>query len=533
MSAVREQAAPDPVQATRATLSYLRRARAGHHAQQRSDAAYRVYLVALTLGVYVFPYAQVALNGGFGLPSSVRAETARLLATALLGAVAVAVVLLTRATRWTGPVRLGLPDLDWVMSAPVDRGLLLRRAARQALVTAVVVGGASALVLGGLAQAFVQHRLDGWLAVVVAIGAALALALVGLALAVQTAARPDRASRVVAAPAWLLLVLAAVALWAGWAVPGGYRVVAPAVLVVLAVGGAALLSLGAARVGRLSTARLTRSATTSQRMSSALSMADLRQVSVAGSEAVDARPLRWPVPRRAWQLAPWRVALVWRRRLAPSAVWLLAAVAAGVLAPQLSVGTGGQRALLALVEVGLVYLALGRAAEAVRLEADDPHRADHLPYRFADWVSRLGATVTGAVWAVVGVSAALSWSAGDGAAGRGAIFLLLVPAVAGAVTASACKGSVPIEMLIPVMTPMGSTGPFRVVFWYLRGPLLALLAAAPMVLWASVSPASLPPGGVVAGLVGISPGTAAAWCVLSAALLWTWARNRARKLLTG
>jgi Family of unknown function (DUF6297) len=538
VTATREDiAVPDTTGPTLALLRELRRGRAKRHAP---DVAYWIYVVLLL--VLIFGYGQIAAAyRALHRPPLPGPHTPQVLAAApgALTALALLVLLvLLRDALWRGPVTVSQATADWLLGTPVDRGRLLRPRFRRAAVITVIAGAAvgvvpaaaavslglgghdagSALRLTGAAMGSVallfafgtgaaalveQYRgVAVWLRRVTPAAAAAALVLAGLA-AWGAAGRPAAS------------VLDDIALWSGpwgWAaqpvvaLAGGHAPLWPLATAMLAVLALAALALGYRAASGVPGAVLRSRARTLGAMSAAAFNFDTRGIAVAYSRAAGPRRARFRLrpPRRRDLVLLWRDLLALARtpsRLAGAAG--LALLAVGVL---IAAGSAGHLSLLpAACALGLGYLAASWLCEGARLDAEDTRRSANLPFRFES-LSWWHAAVPCLVLLAVGVVpvAALSAASGDPR------FLLLlavtVPVLVAGALVNVFRPEVPPDLFGGVDTPLGNTAAYRMVFWFARGPLLAVL---PMSLLLS-SAISRPSAAVLTRAVVIGAGLAAA-----------------------
>ncbi|MFJ2111852.1 hypothetical protein ACIOEX_08040 [Streptomyces sp. NPDC087850] len=185
---------------------------------------------------------------------------------------------------------------------------------------------------------------------------------------------------------------------------------------------------------------------------------------------------RLPFPRRPGLVVPWRDATALLRapgRLVWALVW--AAVAVALLA--LSPSPDGAPVAVTLMALPAAYLAAAQLAESARVETDDPRRAAQLPWTPGQLARRHALVPAVSLTVLFGCGGAVAFCAGRWSDG---LLLLpaLVPALVGAALVNAYRGTVPAELLIGSMTPLGDTGPLGALLWQVRGPLVALVCLA-------------------------------------------------------
>ena len=537
---------------TRNTLRHLRVARARHRAEKLRENAYRGYVAALVVLIYVVPPVLSAVRAP--------ATGAHPAAPGVpLGAVAVALLVLVALVRdglWRGPVLLDPASAAWLLPLPLHRAALLRPRLHRALLAAGLLGAAVGATAGALLRLVTRGS-----AVLLALsgGAAGALVLVlGVALGALVSAADGRARGAVlraGTALWLLPVLpaafvavrlaglagargdggpdriaASVALWSGpwgWALqplaaalsdgtdapPGtSWPVAAVAALAAVTV---AVVAAHRGVTGLTNRALRARAATVSA-VTQSLGTLQPRRARLLVEAAQGRSPnTRWrlPPPHTRLLLVPWRDATALLRypsRLVWSALWTATAV------PLVAAGTGTSGlARFALVVVGLLaqYLGAAQLVEAARLDADDPRTVRSLPLAttrvaLAHLVTPLAvlAAGVGTALGVVALTAPPSWAPSVAAV----LLPAALPALTGAALVSAFRGDVPLGLLSTgAGSPTGDPGPVLLVLWWLRGPLAAIALLVPTALGGPV-----PLGTTVAGAVMISWSTRRAAAVL-------------------
>ncbi len=351
------------------------------------EVVYRVYITAIFGGI------ALAVIAGAVHDADLSARVAEKIADqgpALLGlALAAAALAGLRSGSRGGPLAIEGAELQYVLLAPIDRGLALRGSAMRQ-VRVGVIGGA---VLGLIAANFVFRRLPGspleWFGCLALFGALLPLCLLGPALLASGRRVGPRAATAIGvglvtwsaadvllgvrtSPATMLGALATLPL------RGGSEVILAAVgaLAVVLVAAVGLRSLGGLS---LEAARRRASLTAELRFSA--SVQDLRAVILLRRQLASegprrspwlrlrgASPARFPVWRRGWQsLLRWPAARIAR------------ACAVGVLAGALAAAAwSGTTPLVALAGVVLLLAALD-LVEPLAQEIDHPLRCRSLP----------------------------------------------------------------------------------------------------------------------------------------------------------
>ncbi|MFI6049729.1 DUF6297 family protein [Streptomyces violascens] len=516
-------------EATEEALEQLHVARGAHRRRKRQDTAFHLYVVALFSAMYLVPFIAIAY-GAAGHPLEPYASYLRNALPFAGPAVALAWLRLAVGDAlWRGPVLLDAATATWLLPTPVDRGRLLRPRFRRAVVLHSTVGTLAAAGAGYFLDLVMLGRPTAGIAFAAVAGAAFGaftVAVAGLIVSRDAVAPARRFAGPLTALAATALFCAAVGgpgwarplfLWTG---PWGWlaqclaadsgRAVALALLLASAT---AALVRADREVASTPVAVLRRRIRSASSVSAALITVDFRQarLAVRGSPA---RRSRLPLPRRPWLVIPWRTALGWLSRpalLGWAAGWLTVAYTAVTLA---RAADGPGRIVGLLVALAAGYAATAGLLEAARLDGDDVGRSRALPWPFPGIVLR-HAILPLAVLLVSGaVACALA-----AALGRPVLPSLLLcccfPALAGAALISACRGSLPYELLIGAETAMGNTAIPQVAVWYLRGPLAACLVLYPFLAF---------------GLRATGPWAACALAfglLLGTAALTTWAGVRA------
>lgn len=135
--------------------------------------------------------------------------------------------------------------------------------------------------------------------------------------------------------------------------------------------------------------------------------------------------------------------------------------------------------------------------EGARLDADDPRRSVHLPFRFKSLARWHAAVPCLILLAAAGVPAAVLALAA-GAARLLVLLVVTVPVLVGGALVNAFRGQFPPDLFAGVDTPFGNTAAARIVFWFASGPVLAV---APMTALLPSAIGSPDPGALVRAVV--------------------------------
>ena len=184
--------------------------------------------------------------------------------------------------------------------------------------------------------------------------------------------------------------------------------------------------------------------------------------------------------RRAGLAVPWRDVLGWLRDPARPAWSALQLAAAYLTASIAATARGWAQAALVLLTLVAAYGSAGQLVEAARLDVDDVNRSRVLPLRYPSLMLR-HALAPALVLLLAGGIGCLLVAVLGGAVLPAALVLACLPALVLAAIASACKGLLPVRLLVGAETPMGNTAPGQVLFWYLRAPIVATLLLSPVV----------------------------------------------------
>jgi hypothetical protein len=473
------------------TLAYLRDCQRGHRRKSGWDRftdAYTVLLFA-TLGGYL-------AFGALRESAISHAEAVRFIDELVRWVPPVLLLLLVSALRyctWQGPVLFSLPDVEWLLSAPLSHAEIVRRRLRRGLAIAASLGAALGLATFVIVEG--ELGVAAWPLLGATVGGLASLGLLAGAAGWLIECSPKRARIVLRASPLVIPVGAAlalapsvvdgdVALWSGpwgWAAgpviaaAGGSAPNWPYQTTLLAVTALAMIAIAWRRAGSAPTEELARRAGIHSGLVAALYFADVRGAALlvrrAGESLLGMRRIRLRRPRSSWLAVPWRDALSILR--APSRIgWALLLTIAGASA--VAAAPDSRAVVAASVLAG--YAAATRLVEPLRLDADQPDAHHVLPWRWGDLLLLHSAvpvpslTVLGAI-AVSAASlagllpAAAAWSA-----------LALCPVVSATFVLSAAiagqRGPFPIELLLIG----GDVGAVVLLVWLVTGPILATVA---------------------------------------------------------
>jgi hypothetical protein len=161
--------------------------------------------------------------------------------------------------------------------------------------------------------------------------------------------------------------------------------------------------------------------------------------------------------------------------------------------------------VLVACALGLGYLAAAWLCEGARLDAEDTRRSAALPFRFDSLPWRHAAVPCLVLLVVAGIPVtAVSVASGDP---RFLVLLAVtVPVLVAGAMVNVFRPEFPPDLFGGVDTLLGNTAAYRMVFWFARGPVLAVL---PMALLLSAAAGRSTPGAVGRAVV-IGAGLAAA-----------------------
>jgi hypothetical protein len=472
-------------------LAYLQECRRAHRNKSRWDRftdAYTVFLFAALGGYLAFAALRESpISPAEAVP--VIDELARWAPPVLL----LLLVASLRYCTWQGPVLFSLPDVEWLLSAPLSHVEIVRRRLRRGLAIAAGLGAALGLVTFVVVEA--ELGVPAWPLFGATVGGLVTLGLLAGAAGWLIECSPKRARIMLRASPLVVPVAAALALapsvadgdvvlWSGpwgWAAApiiataGGSAPSWPYQATLLAVAALASVAIAWRSAGSAPTEELARRAGIRSGLVAALYFVDVRGAALlvrrAGESLVGIRRVRLRRPRSSRLVVPWRDALSTLR--APGRIgWALLLTVAGALA----VAAAPDRRAVVAAGVLAGYVAAAQLCEPLRLEADQPDAHHVLPWRWGDLlllhcaVPVLSLTVLGVL--AVGVAslagllpAAAAWSA-----------LALCPLVAATFTSSAAiagqRGPFPIELLLLG----GDAGAVVLLIWLATGPILAALA---------------------------------------------------------
>lgn len=524
------------------TLTYLAQARREHRRARLRRLVFVCYAALLVVGLY-------GLASGVYLDDAVATGRLHVAVSAwvfaALPAGLTALFLLVLVTRvqdatWRGPIGVDAAAAAWLLPLPLRRERLLRpRLVAGAAAGAVVGFALHVMALGALSATVAAGAVAGSLVMVLAcaVGSfiqrfrgiaaharrwAFTLLLVPLLFGVAALLAGFGHE----AP-WLNLALMWSGPW-GWAtqplvaVVGGYAPAWPLATALLAATTTLALLAAARTVSGVPAAVLRSRAQTVRNVSSAMMAIQPRQALLAMRFARGPgtpRRFRFRAPGRRFLIVPWRDVtslLQYPGRLAGSLVLLISAHCLATLAAS----TGG--VILTLLVVTVAYLGAAQVVEPARLEADDTHRSEILPYRYGT-LALLHAVVPTAVLVITGAAVVGMLSIVGGPAAPGLPLIMATPSLVGAALVSAYRGVLSQGLLTQLFvgmdtgTPFGDITPVIVALWYVRAPLAALALLLPPLHWV-LRPAGASPSVFVASAV---------WLTATAALLLVWANRRA------
>ncbi len=444
-----------------------------------ADRATDLYIAILSVLVFVLPLArwgtqQLAPAADWSLPWWAGAAGAGLVAVAVAA-----------AGRTRGPVSVPAPYAEWVVSGPVPLDRRLRAPWRRSL-SAVVATVVFLVVVALVSRSEWPGPFAALAVVAVAVGS-------GALLAVGWLAGQARRWSAIALLA-VLMASTGLAWTAGWGSLDG----SPAwwTLVVLPIG-AATLALVPGCLSKIRPSALRGQAVRWSRVEVFAATADL-----ASAAAVLRAPTRIGRHWRPSFAAP----AILRRDLvglvrAPgrTLTGLVAAGSAGALVP---IAQRAVTPLVAIIAVLAGYVAVCFLSDGLRFHAFDRDRPSAFGTSPAATVRQHLVVPTASLTVVMGAAAAM------GGAPHVAIALALLIVACRAL--SVFKGHMPLELLTPIMTPVGEMSSAGRAVWLADAVLVAVLIGA-----TTVSQA--------AGW------DAAAILVVAAALVAVWARSRWRQ----
>jgi hypothetical protein len=514
-------------------LAYLRDCQRGHRRKSGWDWFTDVYTVLLfvTLGGYL-------AFGALRESAISQAEAVGFIDELVRWAPPVLLLLFVSALRyctWQGPVLFSLPDVEWLLSAPLSHAEIVRRRLRRGLAVAASLG--SALGLAAFVVVEAELGVAAWPLLGATVGGLASLGLLAGAAGWLIECSPKRARIVLRAsplviPAGAALAFAPsvvegdVALWSGpWGWAAGPLIAAaggsapgwPYQATLLAVTALAMVAIAWRSAGSAPTEEFARRAGIRSGLVAALYFADVRGAALlvrrAGENLLGMRRIRLRRPRSSWLAVPWRDALSLLR--APGRIgWALLLTVGGASA----VAAAPHSRAIVAASVVAGYAAATRLVEPLRLEADQPDAHHVLPWRWGDLlllhcaVPVLSLTVLG-VLAVSAASlagllpAAAAWSA-----------LALCPLVSATFVLSAViagqRSPFPIELLLLG----GDVGAVVLLVWLVTGPILAGVAL--------ILPVSIMHRAAADGSLVEATGTAAAVLVVTLLAAVAYLRSR-------
>jgi hypothetical protein len=514
-------------------LAYLRDCQRGHRRKSGWDRftdAYTVLLFA-TLGSYLAfrAFRENAISHG---------EAVRFINELVRWAPPVLLLLFVSALRyctWQGPVLFSLPDVEWLLSAPLSHAEVVRRRLRRGLAIAASLGAALGLATFVVIEA--ELGVAAWPLLGATVGGLALLGLLAGAAGWLIECSPKRARIVLRASPLVIPVGAAlalapslvdgdVALWSGpwgWAAApliaaaGGSAPSWPYQAMLLAVTALAIVATAWRSAGSAPTEELARRAGIRSGLVAALYFGDVRGATLlvrrASENLLGLRKIRLRRPRSSWLAIPWRDTLSILR--APARIgWALLLIVGGVSA----LAAAPERRAVAAASVLVVYVAATRLVEPLRLEADQPDAHHVLPWRWGDLLLLhcalpvLALTALG-ILAVITASfagmlpAAAVWSS-----------LALCPLVSATFASAAAiagqRGPFPIELLLLG----GDVGAVVLLVWLATGPILAAVA---LILPVTIVRRAAEEGSLLAEVTAAAAAVLVVTLLATAAYLWT------------
>ncbi len=424
---------------------------------------------------------------------------------------------------WQGPVVFSGPEMQWVVTAPLDRRHLVRGRFRRALVVAAIAG-----VIGGMGVTLIAATMTdvGRVDVFISGSASLvavALSAVSLSWHVERSARwstiVNRITPIMLGVAAVLAVGVATGheLAVTWSGPWGW---ASASSIAATGGDLSGLWIQSLLLGIVAAVMVFSAVVTSDHISDEelWRRAEARSTAAAAMFFGDVRTLRrisrrnrarGHVRGRDWQVMrparPWLVVTSWDiltlRREPSRLVTAVILTAGGFVAAVAATG----RSILAIVAFLLLYAAGSRLVEPIRIEVGQPNAHRMLPWR---WGTVLvlhcivpAVVMTALGWlglAVVGIGGFV-----DGVAFGELSFV--VPFAAGALVLPAAVAASRQPFPVGTIVSGGDAGPVLALLWLLVGPALAAIVV------------SISFGGLQRGLAGSPSGFFSAIVVLGGA----------------
>ncbi|MCL2393985.1 MAG: hypothetical protein FWC87_04780 [Acidimicrobiaceae bacterium] len=500
---------PEEVEAARAVLSDLRRARRRQRTRDFDpfEALYRVYITAILSGIVI--WLASGITGDTKVPAATAAHVAAHDAQWVGLVVAVAWAVGLRSGGQGGPLAIEAADVRHVLLAPVERSVALRPVAIRQLRFAALVGSGVGAVAGLLAFRRLPGGFPAWVVAGAAVGllvmpSSLSLAMLvsgrrlgryvggGLALVVLAWAVVDLVTHVTTSPTTFLGQLA---LW-----PLRTRLTA---LIGVAVSLAAVAA-GLTLVPGSSLEAAERRATLVGQIRFAATLRDLRTVMVLRRQLSQELPRRRPWFRlpRAGRWPAWRRG--WHGILRFPALRLARLAVLGAGAGAACVGIWRGTAPLVIVAGLCMYVAGLDAGEALAQEIDHPDRRETYDLANGELEVRLLApsvAVMAAVAAVGVVTAYLVSGATPLAAELGGVMFIpcALTGLAGA-TISVVQGApANFSSATSALLPPEANG-FRAIFRMVWPPAVAIIGFLPLFAARHLQPGQGTRVGRVAGL---------------------------------
>lgn len=513
----------------REVLGSVRRLRRQHSPKSGADRFTDTYLA-----VFLFAYGIAAVGWLFDVdltgPSFSFHDTVIWMPVVLF----IAMWGIIRHGTWQGPVLYSTPEMQWVVSSPLDRRQLVITRLIRAGTIGAIAGAAGGLLVTIIAATMTDVGLVG--VFVSATASVIAVALTSVALSWHTersvvlSTAVTRSSPVVFGVAGILVAGVATGhelpvLWSGpwgWAsassiaASGGEVTGWPIMVALLVVVTVVAVVSAVVTADHIPDEELWRRAEAKSTAAAAMYFGDLRTVRrVAKRQRARGhlrgrdRTVRYP--RRPWLVVPDWDLLTLRRdpsRLVTSAIFTAGAFVAAVAA--------AERAILGIVAFLALYAAAARLVEPIRVEVEQPDGHLMLPWTWGTVlvlhtiVPVVAMTVMGWIGIlVVGIAGF------DGVSGLWP-YAVVTPFAAGAfvlaAAVSAARKPFPIETLVGG----GDASPVLAVLWFLVGPAIAAIVV------------NIAFGMLRSGLDGDPTGTASSALFLAAgtAGFATWLRTR-------
>lgn len=521
MTALTGHSTPDQV------LGTVRRLRRRHSPKTTIDRMTDVYL-----GLFLAVYAVSAVAWIFDVDLSGTSFSFHDTVAWMPVVLFLAMWSVIRYGTWQGPVVFGTPEMQWIVTSPLDRRRLVLIRLRRAFVAAVVVGLAGGLVVTLVAATMTDvARLGVFAGSAVSIGAVVLLAV---ALSWHTERSPRLSGLVnllspVALGFGALLALGVamgyetLVYWSGpwgWAsafavsssggtLVGGWILAALLLTACIVASASAVLT-----ATRIPDEELWRRAEARSSASAAMFFGDVRTLKSISRRNRARGHVRGRQFRIAHPARPWLVVVSWdvltlRRdpsRAVAAAIFVVGGFAAGVAA------TG--RSIFGVVSFLFLYAAASRLVEPIRVEVAQPDAHRMLPWR---WGTILGFHCL----VPVALLSIFSWLGlvvvaigGFASVTQVVVLAVAAPFVSGALVGPAAIAAARQPFPVGTMIGGGDAGPVLALLWLLVGPALAAVVLS-ISLGGLQSALDGNAAGLVTALVVLGGGTAGfmAWLV--------------------